>query len=250
MNFIKEKVYRETSYGMFIASGAVSPAEIAAGCGYDWLLLDMEHGLGDENVTKQQIIALTNTACAPLVRIPALRREYVKRILDFGAAGLMCPMIRSREDAEELVTALRYPPEGARGLSGGSRAASYGFGFKQYFAEVNHRLLGIAQIENAEAVADVDGIASVDGIDVLFIGHSDLSLNLGVYGKFDSPEMIHAEQAVLSACRKYGKVPGMLLKQSMNAADFRKKGFRFLALGTDHGCMKQSFRKLLDDIHQ
>ncbi len=245
MNFIKERIYNNTSKGMFIASGASAPVEIAAECGFDWLLLDMEHGLGGEQETLRQIMALKNTSCAAIVRIPALRNEYIKRILDFGAQGIMCPMIENAEQAAALVRAMRYPPEGIRGLSGGSRAAGFGFGFKEYFPKANRELVCIAQIENASAVADIDRIAAVDGIDVLFIGHSDLSLNLGVYGKFDSPEMRHAEEAVLAAAEKHGKIPGMLLKSSMDPKIYADKGFRFLALGTDNGCMKQAFSALL-----
>lgn len=245
MNFIKEKVYSGVTRGMFMASGAVSPTEIAARSGFDWLILDMEHGLGGEQETLHQIAAMQATGCAPIVRIPALRNECLKRLLDFGAAGLMCPMIENAEQAVELIRTLRYPPEGIRGLSGGNRAANYGFSFKDYFAEANRKILCVVQIENASAATDINRIAAVDGVDVLFIGHSDLSLNLGVYGKFDTPEMVHAEEAVLTAAANYGKIPGMLLKASMDPAVYLKKGFRFLALGTDHCCMKQAFQTLL-----
>ncbi len=248
MNFIKGKAASGITKGLFMASGAVSPAEIAARCGYDWLLLDMEHGLGGEQETLRQITAMQSTSCAPIVRIPALRSEYIKRLLDFGAAGIMCPMIENAAQAKEFVRALRYPPEGIRGLSGASRAAEYGFSFKEYFPKANKDILAVAQIENASAVADIDTIAATDGIDVLFIGHSDLSLNLGVYGKFDSPEMTRAEEAVLAAVKKHRKTAGMLLKANMDPAPYLIKGFRFLALGTDHGCMEQAFQGLLKKI--
>lgn len=245
MNFIKEKTFSEETHGLFVASGAVSPAVIAGHSGFDWLILDMEHGCGGEQETLQQINALRATPCVPIVRIPALREEIIKRVLDFGAAGIMCPMLENAEQAKRLVSAMRYPPEGIRGLTGGACAADFGFSFKKYFPAVNQALLCVAQIENAQAVANVEEIAAVPGIDVLFIGHSDLSLNLGVYGKFDAPEMIRAEEAVLNAARKYGKISGMLLKESMDPKPYRDKGFRFLALGTDHGCMKQAFSGLL-----
>ncbi len=245
MNFVKTKVVKEETYGLFIASGAASPTEIAARSGFDWLLLDMEHGLGGEQETLRQISLVNATPCAPLVRIPALRPEIIKRVLDFGAAGIMCPMLEDAGQAEQLVRAMRYPPEGIRGMTSNSVAAEYGFSFKDYFKTVNESLLCIAQIENASAVANIEAIAAVPGIDVLFIGHSDLSLNLGVYGKFDSPEMVQAERAVVGAAAKYGKTAGMLLKDTMDPNEYRQKGFRFLALGTDHGCLKQAYRSLL-----
>jgi len=246
MKFIRETVTGgRVSRGLFIASGAISPVEIAAECGFDWLLLDMEHGLGDEHSTLRQISALKNTQTAPIVRIPALAPETIKRVLDFGAAGIMSPMIETGEEAEKLVRAMRYPPLGNRGLSSGSRAAAFGFEFKEYFQKANSELLCIAQIESEAGIRNIAEIASVEGIDVLFIGHSDLSLNLGCFHDFSSETMRTAEKAILSAAQKYGKTAGMLLKQNMSPEPYLERGFRFLALGTDHGCMKSAFQQLI-----
>lgn len=248
MNFIsKAELSRNASRGLFIASGAVSPVEIASVCGFEWLILDMEHGLGDENMTLQQIRALDGSGTVPLVRIPLLDAGMIKRFLDFGAAGIMCPMISNSEQAGALVSAMRYPPEGMRGLTGSSRASSYGAGFKDYFRDANGKLLCIAQIETAEAVENVDSIAAVPGIDVLFIGHSDLSLNLGCYNDFENGKMHSAEKVLLEACARHGKIPGMLMKSGMRADDCIQKGFRFLALGTDHSAMKQAFLSMLQN---
>lgn len=248
MNFIsKAELSRNASRGLFIASGAVSPVEIASVCGFEWLILDMEHGLGDENMTLQQIRALDGSGTVPLVRIPLLDAGMIKRFLDFGAAGIMCPMISNSEQAGALVSAMRYPPEGMRGLTGSSRASSYGAGFKDYFRDANGKLLCIAQIETAEAVENVDSIAAVPGIDVLFIGHSDLSLNLGCYNDFENGKMHSAEKVLLEACARHGKIPGMLMKSGMRADDCIQKGFRFLALGTDHSAMKQAFLSMFQN---
>ena len=246
MNFIREKCTSgSVTRGMFMAGGAVFSVEIAAECGFDWLLLDMEHGLGSEQNTLAQITALKHTKCAPIVRIPALSAKTIKRILDFGASGIMCPMIENAEQAEQLVRAMRYPPEGIRGLSSGSRAASYGFSFTEYFEKANRELLCIAQIESRAGVEHAGEIAAVDGIDILFIGHSDLSLNLGSYNEFDSEVMCSAEDAVLGAAAEHGKSAGMLIKQNMRVEPCLEKGFRFLALGTDLGCIRSMFHKLL-----
>jgi len=248
MNLIsKAELSRNASRGLFIASGAVGPVEIASVCGFEWLILDMEHGLGDENMTLQQIRALDGSGTVPLVRIPLLDAGMIKRFLDFGAAGIMCPMISNSEQAGALVSAMRYPPEGMRGLTGSSRASSYGAGFKDYFRDANGKLLCIAQIETAEAVENVDSIAAVPGIDVLFIGHSDLSLNLGCYNDFENGKMHSAEKVLLEACARHGKIPGMLMKSGMRADDCIQKGFRFLALGTDHSAMKQAFLSMLQN---
>lgn len=238
MIFCKEKIYAAPTHGMFVASGSESVAELAAGAGFDWLLFDLEHGLGDEAALLRQLRACRGTGTAPLVRIPALRAEAVKRVLDLGVSGVMAPMVRDAAAARELVTAMRYPPEGIRGLSSGSRAADYGAGFRDYFGRANRELLGIVQIECASALDDADAIAALDGVDVLFIGHSDLSLALGCYGEFESPRMLAAEQKVLAAARTHGKVAGMLLKAGMDAEVYRRRGFRFFAHGTDLGILR------------
>lgn len=243
MNFCKEKIYQGSTSGLFLSSGSEAVAEIAARNGFDWLLIDLEHGLGDEQAALRQTDAVNRCGVSPLVRIPALRAEYVKRLLDFGAAGVMAPMVGSGEEAAELVSYLRYPPEGIRGVSSGCKAGGFGTEFKEYFRRANAELIGVAQIANAEGVAAADEIAAVDGIDVLFIGHSDLSLQLGAFGDFSHPRMIEAETRVLAACRKHGKVAGMLLKEGMDSAPYQEKGFRFLARGTDLGILRSALGK-------
>lgn len=157
------------------------------------------------------------------------------------------PNLNKFHKAGTLVSAMRYPPEGMRGLTGSSRASSYGAGFKDYFRNANGSLRCIAQIETAEAVEHVDSIAAVSGIDVLFMGHSDLSLNRGCYNDFENGKMRSAEKALIEACAKHGKTAGMLMKSGMKPDDCVQKGFRFLALGTDHSAMKQAFMSMLQN---
>ncbi len=250
MNFIKDKVENQVTRGLFIASGAEFAVELAAHAGFDYLVLDMEHGLGDEGAVLRMIRSLNGFKTAPLVRIPFLRNEYVKKVLDFGAAGIMCPMVGTEKDARELVDFMRYPPEGRRGLTGGSRASGYGTKFLDYFDRANADLLCVAQIENAEGVENADAIAGVEGVDVLFVGHSDLSLNLGCFNKFDDKKMIDAELAVLAAAEKHGKVAGMMLKSGMSAQACIDRGFTSLVLGTDIGCLRSAFDKMLNETAQ
>ncbi len=244
MNFCKDKVYAGVTDGLFISSGSEVVTELAARSGFDWLLIDLEHGLGGEQSALRQIEAAGRNGCAPLARIPALRAEYVKHLLDYGAAGIMAPMVGSRGEAEMLVSFLRYPPAGSRGVSSGCKAGGFGTEFKEYFRRADSEILGIAQIENAEGVEEAGAIAGVDGIDVLFIGHSDLSLQLGCFGEFGHPRMLEAEDKVLTACRKHGKVAGMLLKEGMDAESYREKGVRFFARGTDLGILRGALKKV------
>jgi len=245
MKFFKDKVNTQTSRGIFITTGMEISVELAAIAGFDWVILDLEHGLGDKSKMLSMVRCLTGTETAPLVRIPVLRDEYVKRALDFGAAGVICPMIKSAKEAEGLVSSMCYPPEGHRGLTASSRASGYGGDFKQYFSQANANLLTIVQIETEEALEDIDAIAAVNEVDVLFIGHSDLSLALGVYGNFDHDKMVKAETDILAAAARHGKTTGLLLKQEMDSTAYSDRGFTFMGMGSDLGCLRSGFKNLL-----
>ena len=245
MNWITDTLARRPFLpGIWLTTDSSVAAELAAGAGFDWALLDLEHGLGDLASVRRQIELLSPTACAPVVRVPSVSSEALPRVLDFGAAGVMAPMIESADQAAALVRALRYPPAGVRGLTRSSRASGYGRGFPAYFRDANTKLLAIAQIETARAVEQADAIAATEGIGVLFIGHSDLSLNLGCADAPDAPAVREAEQAVLAACARHGKKAGMLLKSGMPLAAYREKGFALIAMGSDLGCLKAGFDRL------
>lgn len=244
MKFIKDQVRSQATKGLFIVSGTEFAVELAALAGFDWLILDLEHGQADEGDVLKMVRALNGHQTAPIVRIPQLRIEYIKRMLDFGASGIMCPMIETAQDARDLVDFMRYPPAGRRGLGGSTQATDYGHNFKDYFARANSDLLCIAQIETRQALDNIDAIAGIDGIDVLFIGHSDFSLNLGCFQQFESRQMIDAENQVLEAASKHGKIAGMHLKTGMDVKAYMKRGFSFMAVGTDVGCLSSACKNL------
>lgn len=247
MKFIKNELLARPTRGIFVGSGSVTVTEVAAAAGFDWLLLDLEHGLGTETDVRDMLRCLSSTMSAPIVRIPALREEYFKRFLDWGAAGIMCPMVDTPEQARELVACMRYPPHGRRGLTSASRAAGFGRNFQDYFSAANAQLLCVAQIETPQAVENLDAIAAVDGVDVLFLGHSDLSLQLGKHGEYTSREIRKAEDALLDAANRCGKCAGMLIKRGMDVKEYTARGFSFLALGSDVACLRQEFARLVDD---
>lgn len=233
------------SKGMWLASGSHVAAKLAGCAGFNWCLLDMEHGLGSEDDALRQIQELNTTSTTPIVRVPANESWLIKRYLDFGAEAIMVPMLRSADEARAFVEALRYPPRGIRGLTTSSRAARYGFDFDRYLKTMAQDILGIVQIENAEAVAECEAIAAIDGVDVLFVGHSDLSMQYGCLGRYDTEPMREAEARVLAACRKHGKAAGLLYRPAMDVADCARRGFTFIAMGTDIGCLRSAFKGLL-----
>ncbi len=149
----------------------------------------------------------------------------------FKAAGIMIPMVNTPEEAEQAVAAMRYPPEGIRGMTSGSRAADYGFGFPDYYARANQDLLTVCQIETKQGVENAEAIAAVDGVDVLFIGPSDLTLNLGCYKKLDHPEFRKCLQRIVAACRSTGKQGGILLGSPTDIPGAIDDGLTFIALG-------------------
>ncbi len=245
MNWLKDRfATKDRLDGIWLSSGSRVAAELAAAAGFDWALLDMEHGLGDLADTMRQIEVLTHTDCTPIVRLPAATSDLLQRLLDYGAAGVMAPMIDTADQAAALVRAVRYPPAGVRGLTRSSRASRYGHDFQAYFAQANDKLTTIVQIETAAAVRQAEQIAATEGVDVLFVGHSDLSLNVGCFERLDAPAMQAAEAAVLTACARHGKRAGMLLKAGMAAEPCHAKGFSMLALGSDIGCLKSGFERL------
>lgn len=231
--------------GLFMASGCTSITEIAAGCGYDFLIIDGEHGQCDERSIFQQICALRVYDVVGLVRIPAYRHEYVKRMLDFGADGILAPMIETPEQAREYACSMKYPPEGTRGMTGIFRATDYNNEFDEYYAKANSDLLCAAQIESAKGVENVDAIASTPGIDLLFIGHSDLSSDYGCYKQFSDPRVQAAEEKVIQAARRNGKYVGMVLRPGMNMDEYVERGVNFICMGTDLGLIKKTFKEKL-----
>lgn len=246
MNWLKDKMTSaEIIRGLWLASGSPVIAELAGMAGFDWLLIDLEHGLGGEESALQMLQALSATSASAIVRVPAHDSTLIGRVLDFGAAGVMAPMINHATEAEDFVRRLKYPPEGRRGMTGSSRASGYGYDFKTYYREANAAVTGIVQIETAAGVAQADEIAAVPGVDILFVGHSDLSLELGCFEQYEAPAMREAEQRVVAACVRHGKRAGMLLKSGMRSIDCQPRGFTFLALGSDLGCLKGGMRHLL-----
>jgi 2-keto-3-deoxy-L-rhamnonate aldolase RhmA len=246
MNWLKDKCNENpVMRGIWLSTGSRVAAELAAASGFEWALLDMEHGVCNESDILDQLQLLTNTGTCPVVRIPSRSNDIVKKVLDYGATAVMSPMINTPEEAEEFVRVTKYPPDGTRGMTSSSRAAGYGFNFKEYYRDANRKMTVIVQIETQQSVSNIEKIAAVQGVDILFVGHSDLSLALGCFEDFSSEKMQNAESQVLAAAGKYGKRAGMLLKVSMNIEDYRKKGFSFFAMGTDMGCLKSGYKKLL-----
>jgi 2-keto-3-deoxy-L-rhamnonate aldolase RhmA len=170
MNWLNQRVQnQEVLTGTWLNLGSSSTAEMAANAGFDWVLIDLEHGVGDHPQLVHQLQAVSGTPAAPIIRIAWNDAPRFKRVLDLGASGVMVPYVNSAEEARQAVAATRYPPQGVRGVAKMNRAAGFGEDFDDYFAKANQNLLTVVQVETREAIDNAEAIISVDGVDVLFL---------------------------------------------------------------------------------
>lgn len=243
----RKRLGRELLAGTFLNLGSATAVEIAAGIGFDWLLIDLEHGSGDLADLRPMLLACRGSDAAPLVRIRSVDPDTVKFVMDSGAAGIMFPFVSTPQEAERAVSAIKYPPQGSRGVAGVIRATDYGVNWSSYFAQANEQSLVIVQIETPEAVEAADAIAAVEGVDVLFVGPLDLSVQLGCPGEFDRPESLRAYRAVIAACERHGKTAGILSRPNL-VGQHKELGFRLIALGSDSGAIDTGLRQSLGHL--
>lgn len=233
--------------GTFLNLGSAASVEIAANVGFDWLLIDLEHGNGALADLRTMLLACRGATAAPVVRIPSVDADTVKFVMDSGAAGIMFPFVNSVADAQRAVQCMKYPPRGTRGVAGIIRATDYGRRWSDYFQQANDNSLVVAQIETAAAVEAAEEIAAVEGVDVLFVGPLDLSVCLGCAGDFTQTHFKQALERVIAACKRHGKSPGILSRPQL-VAQHKQMGFRFLALGSDSGSVVAGLQQSLQQI--
>jgi 4-hydroxy-2-oxoheptanedioate aldolase len=235
---------REWLIGTWLNLGSPVTAEIAGLGGFDWVLLDHEHGSGGEETMLHQLQAVSGTPAVPLVRIAANEAPRFKRALDLGAHGVMTPYVSTAAEAKATVSAMRYPPRGLRGVAKSYRASGFGADFDEYYHHAHEWLLNIVQIETADGVTNIEEIAAVDGVDVLFVGPTDLTYNLGIPDRFDDPQFLRAVQAIGAAARKHGKATGILVHDPALVPKCREWGFTLVALGSEAGVVRAGFQSI------
>lgn len=226
----------------------VATPMLAAATGHDWLFIDGEHGAFTVQEMTQLCIAALPTGVTPIVRVCAGALDEATRALDNGALGIVVPHVDTAAQAARIADAFHYPPMGHR--SWGGPPAVYGYAAPptaEAQAAINAEILTIVMLESPEAVANADAIAAVDGIDVLFIGTSDLTAELGISGQMGHPKVVEAYQAVGDACRRHGKTLGMGgVYDEENASRYVAMGARFLLTGADHLYVVNGARQRID----
>jgi 2-keto-3-deoxy-L-rhamnonate aldolase RhmA len=235
----------ETLFGTFLGLGSSLAAEACALAGFDWLLVDLEHGGGDESSLLGQQLAADAHGVPLLVRVESTDRIRAGRVLDLGAEGVMFPRLESVADAEQAVRHLRYPRQGDRGVATYNRACGFGT-HPEALDTANDRIVGIIQVENRPAVERVAEIAAVPGVDVLFIGPRDLSYDLGVPGDTTAPAFQEAVQRVLAAADRAGIAAGILAPDADTARQYADEGFRFIGVSSDATLLANAGRLVVE----
>jgi len=233
-NFKTKLKERQTTIGSWITLAHPAIAEIMAKAGFDWLAVDMEHSVITIREAEELIRVIDLCGVVPLVRLSANDPVQIKRVMDAGAHGVIVPMVNSATEAEQAVSAVRYPPQGKRGV-GLARAQGYGSGFDKYLDWVNKESVVIVQVEHIDAVNNLESILSVEGVDGFIIGPYDLSGSLGVPGQFDHPLMQEAMQRIKTVGTASGKSPGIhvIEPKSEELKNRIEQGYCFVAYSLD-----------------
>ena len=222
----------QATVGTFVGAASPVTAEVCAAAGVDWLVLDLEHGSGGEEQVGQVVPAAGAYGVPTVVRVESAARIRIGRVLDLGAAGVMLPRLDTAAEVAEAVRHLRYPPAGDRGVATYNRACRFALD-PGALGRAGHEVLGVVQIESASALEQVEQIAALDGVDVLFVGPQDLSFNLGVPFALDSPTYLAAVERVRAAAGRHGKACGLLVGDGAAAAERLAEGWSFVAIGSD-----------------
>jgi 4-hydroxy-2-oxoheptanedioate aldolase len=220
-----------TALGAWISLREPILAEIAATSGYDYVCIDMQHGLSDYDVVLGMLQAMARTPTVPVVRVPWNEQGIIGRVLDAGAIGVIIPMVNSPEEARRAVEACRYAPEGTRSFGPLAVAARYG---ADYMSRPNELVTCIPMIETKQAVEAIDDILAVPGIDAVYIGPADLSITYGLPPGIDNADasFVGALETVVASCQRHGVVPGIHSSADL-AAKRHAGGFRLITVGFD-----------------
>jgi 2-dehydro-3-deoxyglucarate aldolase len=234
-----------TLIGCWCSLASPITTEVLGVAGFDWLLLDGEHSPNDLITFLPQLMALKDSASAPVVRPSWNNPVELKRLLDGGFYNFLIPFIESAEEAQHAVAATRYPPQGIRGVSVSQRSNRFGT-VEGYFQGINEQICVMVQIESRKSVAAVNEIAAVEGVDSLFIGPSDLAAGYGHLGNAQHPEVQEAMAQIFAAGKAHNKPIGILAPVEADARRYLAMGATCVAVGSDLGAFRSATQALRD----
>ncbi len=239
----------ETQIGMWLGLANSYSAELIATTGFDWLLIDAEHAPNNVTTVLQQLQAIApyqmQGHSQPVVRPPVGDAVLIKQLLDVGVQTLLVPMVESAEQAKGLVDAMRYPPEGIRGVGSALARASLWNSVDDYLNQANDEMCLLVQVENLAGLDNIAKIAATDGVDGVFIGPADLCAAMGYRGNPTHPVVMQAIEDAVKTVRQAGKAAGILYADPTQAKKFIEMGFNFVAVGVDTTLLAKSCRQLL-----
>ncbi|MHC4442925.1 MAG: HpcH/HpaI aldolase family protein [Planctomycetota bacterium] len=237
---------RQVTLGAWIQIGHPASAEILARAGFDWICVDLEHGAIDLETMTDIFRTLHGCDCVPVARLPINDPVWIHRSLDAGAKALIIPMVKTAQEAQAAVRQAKYPPTGVRGF-GYSKANMHGIDFDRYINNANDQIAMIMQIEHIDAMANLDAILEIQGVDGLFIGPLDLSGSMGITGKLEHPDMVNALDKYLTACRKHNTAAGLHIvhPHEKNIQQALDRGYTLIALGLDNVFLYERARQCL-----
>ncbi len=237
---------KRVTLGGWLQIAHPAAAEIHGTAGYDWVCVDLEHGVTDLESLANLFRAIDASGATPVARLPLNDPIWIHRTLDAGARGLIIPMVKTAAEADAAIREAKYPPRGTRGY-GYSRANAYGERFEPYITAANDSIAMIMQIEHKDAIANIEDILRVDGVDGVFIGPLDLSGSMGITGQLQHPDMKAALAKYLGACRKHGIAAGthVVRPNPDNIREAIAAGYTLIALGVDVVFMAEGARAAL-----
>lgn len=230
--------------GLWLSLSSSYSAEVCAGSGFDWLLLDTEHSPNEIDMVLGQLQAIAPYPSHPVVRVAWNDAVIVKRTLDVGAQTLLFPFVQSAAEAAAAVAATRYPPRGIRGVAGTTRATRFGR-VKDYAKRAHEETCVLVQVETQEAVDAIEAIAKVDGVDGIFIGPADYHASLGFPGETANPAVLPKIEDAVRRIRAAGKAPGILTPDEKLAKRYLELGALFVAVGADIGLLARGSEALV-----
>jgi 2-keto-3-deoxy-L-rhamnonate aldolase RhmA len=236
---------REPSFGTWLSLSSLVSLDALKRLGFDWFMIDTEHAQVDPQTMAAMVAVLDGGGGTPFVRVGNVDQYLIKQALDSGAHGILVPLVSTEAQARATVEFAKYPPDGVRGAAAAA-ASRYGLELATYLRTANEETMVGVQIETKEALENLDAIASVAGVDLLFVGPQDLTLSLGLLDDRTNPRVHDAMRRVVEACERHGKVPGTLV---VNPAEKRKAielGFRFISLASDVRFLLQGAKYYLD----
>ena len=233
-----------TQFGLWGSLANPYAAEALGGTGFDWYLIDGEHAPNDLRTILGQLQALAPSPTHAIVRPPIGDVALIKQLLEIGAQTLLVPMVDSAEQAARMVAAMRYPPQGVRGVGSSAARSSRWGGTPNYLRQANDQMCLLVQCETTTALEHLAEIAAVDGVDGVFFGPADLSASMGLLGQATHPDVVAAITQGMAVVKQAGKAPGILTTDERSARHYLAQGARFIAVGIDALLLVQAARAL------